>query len=240
MKLIKVVLILSLNICFYSCGKTQKEKQEKPSIEVKKDTIVKIDTTKVIKKEKEVEKAWDTLNRSNVEAFFKAYGAQNKETKVLITTSFGKIKLKLYNDTPIHRASFIFLTKIKYFNTAYFYRVARNFVVQGGDSDRESTAIFRRKYQHYRLKPEIRKKRRHRYGSLAAAKDAEDNPQKLSSPFNFYIVQNKKGARHLDGEHTVFGEVISGFSTIEKIAKVKVGSDDWPTEDIPMTVEVIN
>lgn len=219
-----------------NCTQTKKE-----TIQPKAEPIIvkKEDKKKKTVNKKEIEPSWDTLTKKNAQEFFKKYGELNKETKVIIKTSFGNIKLKLYNDTPIHRANFIFLTKIKYFNTAYFYRVTKDFVVQGGDSDLQSTARFRKKYQHYRLKPEIRKKRRHRYGSLAAAKDAENNPKKLSSPFNFYIVQSKAGAKHLDGNHTVFGEVISGFSTIEKIAQVRVGSDDWPLVDIPMTVEII-
>ncbi|TCI90714.1 peptidylprolyl isomerase [Tenacibaculum sp. M341] len=233
-----IFLILVAIITFVSCNE---EKKQVPKKKVEKVAPIKKVEKKIKKvKEKEVLEEWDTLDRTNVDAFFTKYGELNKETKVLITTKFGKIKLRLFNDTPIHRANFIFLTKIKYFNTAYFYRVAKNFVVQAGDSDKSETARIRGKYQHYRLKPEIRKRRRHKYGSLAAAKDVENNPKKLSSPFNFYIVQNKKGAPHLDKEHTVFGEVISGFSTIEKIAKVEVGSDDWPLEDIPMTVEVIN
>lgn len=236
MTFLRFFILFFLSFFLYNCNQTPKK-----TVNTKPESVVV--KQKEIKKQPEVKKeirpSWDTLTKKNAQEFFKKYGELNKETKVIIKTSFGNIKLKLFNDTPIHRASFIFLTKIKYFNTAYFYRVTKDFVVQGGDSDLQSTAKFRKKYQHYRLKPEIKKNRRHRYGSLAAAKDAENNPRKLSSPFNFYIVQNKKGAKHLDGEHTVFGEVISGFSTIEKIAQVRVGSDDWPLVDIPMTVEII-
>ncbi len=235
MKLYSIILFTSFIIFFYSCKKENKA-EIKPVISL--DTIKKPIEKKIIKEE--VVQEWDTLNKKNANAFFKKYGELNKETKVLITTTFGKIKLRLYKDTPIHRANFIFLTKIKYFDTSYFYRVVKNFVIQGGDSDRASTAKFRKKYQHYKLKPEFRKRRKHKYGTLAASRDIENNPKKLSSPFNFYIVQNKKGAPHLDKEHTVFGEVISGFSTIKKIAQVNVGSDDWPLTDIPMTVEVLN
>ncbi len=236
MKFLRFSILLFTGIIFFNCNPNKKE-----TVTTKPKKIIKKEEKKQKKPliKKEIAPSWDTLNKKNAQEFLKKYGELNKETKVIIKTSFGNIKLRLYKDTPIHRANFIFLTKIKYFNTAYFYRVSKNFVVQGGDSDLASTAKFRKKYQHYRLQPEIRKNRRHRYGSLAAAKDAENNPKKLSSPFNFYIVQSKNGARHLDKEHTVFGEVISGFSTIEKIAKVRVGSDDWPLVDIPMTVEVL-
>jgi cyclophilin family peptidyl-prolyl cis-trans isomerase len=146
----------------------------------------------------------------------------------------------LYKDVPLHRANFIFLTKIKYFNTTVFYRVAKNFVIQGGNSDEMFTQKERNKYGNYLLKPEFRKNRRHKYGALAAAREWKHNPNKLSSPFEFYIVQKKSGAHHLDNEHTVFGEVISGFNTMEKISKVKVGVDEWPVDDIKMTVEILD
>ena len=62
----------------------------------------------------------------------------------------------------MHRANFIFLTKINYFNSTVFYRVAKNFVIQGGNSDEIHTQKERRKYGNYLLKPEFRKKRKHK------------------------------------------------------------------------------
>ncbi len=191
-------------------------------------------------KEKVIEKTWDSLNKHNVSEFLTAYGKQNKETKVLITTDYGDIKIRLYNDTPLHRANFIFLTKINYFDTTVFYRVAKNFVIQGGNSDNFQTVKDRYKYGNYKLPTEFRKNRKHIYGALAAARDWKKNPDKLSSPFEFYIVQNRRGAHHLNNEHTVFGEVISVFSAMDKIAKLKVGEDEWPEEDVNMKVAVLD
>lgn len=187
-----------------------------------------------------VKKSWDSLKRHNVEAFFTEYEKENKETKVLIKTKLGNIKIRLYNDTPIHRANFIFLTKIEYFNTTVFYRVAKNFVIQGGNSDDAYTMKQRKKYGNYLIKPEFRSHRKHKYGAVAAARHWENNPNKLSSPFEFYIVQNRNGAHHLNNEHTVFGEVISGFSTMDKIANLEVGVDEWPKIDLHMEVEIVN
>jgi len=188
---------------------------------------------------KPIEKAWDSLNRQNTEAFLTEFGKQNPETLVLIKTDFGNIKIRLFEDVPMHRANFIFLTKIKYFNTTVFYRIAKNFVIQGGNSDEMYTQKERRKYGNYLLKPEFRKNRKHVFGALAAAREYENNDDKLSSPFEFYIVQQKGGSHHLDNEHTVFGQVIEGFSTINKISKVKVGVDEWPVNDVKMTIEII-
>ena len=231
MKFFSKALLLSLIIL---CSCHQKEKQKKkiqPQI-----------TEKNIKKfkEKEVEKSWDSLNSSNVEVFLTKYGKQNPEKKVIIKTKFGNIKLRLYEDVPIHRANFIFLTKIGYFNTTVIYRVAKNFVIQGGNSDNWYTQKQRRKYGNYLMQPEFKKHRTHKYGALAAAREWENNPDKLSSPFEFYMVHKRSGAHYLDGEHTVFGEVISGFDTMDKISRVKVGVDEWPVDDIPITIEILD
>jgi cyclophilin family peptidyl-prolyl cis-trans isomerase len=229
MKIFRILFLLVLFISFYQCKEENKNDEIKSTIEKKNKKL-----------EKKVVKRWDSLNKNNVEAFFTEYGKQNKETKVVIKTKFGNIKIRLYEDVPIHRANFIFLTKIKYFNTTEIYRVAKNFVIQGGNSDETYTIEQRRLYGNYLIKPEFKSHRKHKYGALAAAREWKGNPNKLSNPFEFYMVHSRKGAHHLNNEHTVFGEVISGFDTMDKISKVKVGVDEWPTEDIRMTIEILD
>jgi cyclophilin family peptidyl-prolyl cis-trans isomerase len=229
MKTYKFLILIFLAIFFFQCKEDKKVNVEEKISVKKKKKIKPIE-----------EKRWDSLHSKNVETFFTEYAKENKETKVIIKTKFGNIKIRLYNDVPIHRANFIFLTKIKYFNTTEIYRVAKNFVIQGGNSDETYTKKQRRLYGNYLIKPEFRKHRKHKYGALAAARDWDENPNKLSNPFEFYIVHSRKGAHHLNNEHTVFGEVISGFNTMDKISKVKVGVDEWPEEDINITVEILD
>jgi len=219
MKSYTFLLLLLFSFSFFNCNEKQKE-PKKPIIKVEKvkDSIIK-------KEEKKIIKPWDSK--------------QNKETKVLLKTKFGNIKLRLFNDTPIHRANFIFLTKIGYFNTTVFHRVAKHMVIQGGEAEGRESAIYRNKYKNYKLPAEILKHRKHRYGALALAKDEEHNPHKLSNAFNFYIVNNKNGAHHLDGEYTVFGQVISGYSTVRKISNVKVNYSEWPIDDVLIDMEII-
>ena len=205
-----------------------------------KKKVIPVEQKKETEKEEVVEKRWDSLKHDNVIPFFEAYGAQNKETKVKISTKFGDIKIRLYEDTPIHRANFLFLTKINYFSTTVFYRVDPGFVIQGGNSDNLDTRRIRYNYGNYLLPPEFKKHRKHKYGALAAARDWEKNPDKLSSPFEFYIIQGRKGGHHLDMEHTVFGEVYSGFSVMDKIANLEAGLDEWPKVDVYMKVEIID
>ncbi|WP_397446157.1 peptidylprolyl isomerase [Polaribacter sp. R77954] len=232
MKFLFRAFFLVILFLFYKCDSQKKERSNK-KVTKNKSSLKK-------KKEEKITKPWDSLNSKNTEAFLTEYGKQNPETKVIIKTKFGNIKLRLYEDVPIHRANFIFLTKIKYFNTTVIYRVAKNFVIQGGNSDNMYTQKQRRKYGNYLMKPEFRKHRKHKYGALAAARQWENNPDKLSSPFEFYMVHSKKGAHHLNNEHTVFGEVIAGFDTMDKISKVKVGVDEWPVNDIQMTIEILD
>lgn len=215
-------------ILFFNCSNGQKKEK------ILQQKEVTITAKKIIKK------SWDSLNHYNAESFFAEYGKQNKESNIIIKTEFGNIKISLFKDTPMHRANFIFLTKIGYFNSTVFYRVAKNFVIQGGNSDKIPTVKQRNRYGNYKLKPEFRKNRKHRYGALAAAREWDENPNKQSTPFEFYMVLNKNGAHHLDYEHTVFGQVITGFDTMAKISKVAVGQDDWPIADIKMTIEVLD
>ncbi|MFD1316192.1 peptidylprolyl isomerase [Namhaeicola litoreus] len=194
-------------------------------------------TTKRTKKIKKAQPL-DSINRNNTVAFLKKYGNENRETKAVLHTHFGDIHLKLYEETPLHRANFIFLSKMGYFDTTCFYRVVPNFIIQGGNSENLTTNAMRNSYQNYRIPPEMSVQLKHKYGAVAAARDWEDNPGKVSNPFEFYIIQARSGAHHLDNEHTVFGEVTSGFSVIDIIVNLETGSDEWPLEDVFMRIEV--
>lgn len=180
----------------------------------------------------------DTINNQNKVAFLTTYGKQNPETVVLFETRFGDIKIKLYKDTPLHRASFIFLTKTGYFSTTCFHRVVPGFIVQGGNSDHPFTRKKRIKY-NYRIPAEIKSYHKHNYGSLAAARQWENNPDKVSSPFEFYMIQDKRGSHHLDGEHTIFGEIIQGVSVMEEIAKLETDNKEWPVKDVFIKASVV-
>ncbi len=182
----------------------------------------------------------DSINNENAVSFLTLYGKENTENTVLIKTRLGNITIRLYEDTPLHRASFIFLVKMGYFDTTCFYRVVPDFIIQGGESERLDTQTYKARYERYKIPPEFNEKRRHKYGAVASVRDWVNNPRKYSTAFEFYIVQSRKGAHHLDGEHTVFGEVISGFDTIDKIVNLEAGSDEWPLNDVFMKIEVLD
>ena len=209
----------------------------KESSQIKRTRIVEKKVSKKVIK-KIVKKETDTINKTNAVSFLKAYGKLNKESIILLKTRLGDIKIKLYKETPLHRSSFIFLTKTGYFNTTSFHRIVPGFIVQGGNSDHPITRKLRMKY-NYRIPAEIKPYRKHKYGALAAARQWENNPKKISSPFEFYMIQDKRGSHHLDGEHTIFGEIIEGFTTMEKIAALKTDKKEWPLEEVFISAEVI-
>ncbi len=227
--LLKSFLYILIGLTF-SCSNPKKNKVKK-KIEPKQKTTLR----KEIKKKKTVYK--DSLNNKNTVSFFKEYGKQNPETKVLFKTRLGDIVIQLYTDTPLHRANFIFLTKKGYFNTTCFHRVVPGFVAQGGNSDSEKTSRFRNRYKNYKLPPEFKKNHKHKRGSIAIARDWEYNPNKLSTPFEFYITV--KSEPHLNFEHTVFGEIIKGMDVVDKITKVKTDSENWPVEEIFIQAKVL-
>lgn len=234
----KSLFFLSL-ILFFSCN--EPKKSTAPILTpvdslVPKKVVVK-DTISVVPKKKIIRK--DTINNVNTVEFLRAYGKQHKETVVLFKTRLGTITVELFEDTPLHRASFVFLVKQGYFNTTCFHRIVKGFIVQGGNSDKLITRDYRVRYKSYLIPPEFRKNRTHVYGALSAARLWEDNPKKKSSPFEFYFIQDKKGSHHLDGEHTVFGKITSGFDTLEKLAQLEIDVKEWPIYDVCMEVTLL-
>ncbi|GGJ89944.1 peptidylprolyl isomerase [Parabacteroides faecis] len=122
--------------------------------------------------------------------------AQEVETLVLIDTDMGKIKVKLFNDTPQHRDNFIKNVKEHRYDGLLFHRVIKQFMVQGGDINSKDAPIE----QHlgdgdpgYTIPAEIvYPKYFHKRGMLCAARTSDDeNPERASSGTQFYIVTGK-------------------------------------------------
>src|SRR5690606_12031740 len=172
--------------------------------------------------------------------FLTEYGKENPEDRVRIITRFGDIEVQLYKDTPLHRANFIYLVKLGYFDNTFFHRVSENFVIQGGNSDNRDTPRKRTKIGSYLIPAEFEAGHRHTRGAFSAAKYAEQNVSKASSPYEFFIVQSSRGAHHLDNDHTVFGRVTKGMDVVDEIAKQDVGEGDWPNLNIYINMEIID
>lgn len=121
------------------------------------------------------------------------FACQRKEENILtIKTSEGSIKVKLYNETPLHRDNFIKLAKEGFYDGILFHRVIKDFVIQAGDPESKGAKagiLLGAKSVKHDVKAEIRPEFFHKRGVLAAAREGDNiNPEKVSSGSHFYIV----------------------------------------------------
>ena len=210
------------------------------SCDEKKDIIVKkVKTTKKDFKKNTLENEF-RLSDDNVMEFFLEYDKNHKENKVRIFTDYGEIDILLFENTKFHRSNFIYLTKKNYFENTQFYRVINNFVIQAGNSDNRKISQKRKKIGRYLLPNDLNKGHTHKRGMVSMPSSLVDNPYKMASPFEFFIVQKKDGAHHLDGDYTVFGKVTKGMDTVDKIASRPTDNRDWPIDNVYIKkVEII-
>lgn len=201
-----------------------------------------------------------------------AVSCNNKQSEtgtiVTIQTNYGNIKIRLYDETPLHRDNFLKLINDSTYKDFLFHRVVKDFIIQAGDLVPDSTITT--------IPSEINgtyPKYFHKRGALGAPRWGEDkNPKKESDAHQFYIVTGKKffstsiqelederreesnqppyteeqkkvyetigGAPHLDGEYTVFGEVVDGMDVIDKIEQVKVNDANRPLKNIRMKINI--
>ncbi|HEY1038366.1 MAG TPA: peptidylprolyl isomerase [Bacteroidia bacterium] len=117
------------------------------------------------------------------------------ENLVIISTSYGEMIARLFNETPLHRDNFLKLTEKKYYDSLLFHRVINSFMIQGGDPDSKNAKADKLLGDGdigYTVPAEFNQKLFHKKGVLCAAREGDDiNPQKASSGCQFYIVQGK-------------------------------------------------
>ncbi len=241
---------------------------------------------------------------------------------VQIKTNVGNMKVMLYNETPKHRARFLKLVNSKQFNGTLFYRVIKNFVIQGGSSDSRNAvpgAHIGYGSSTEIISSEFVSNRFHKKGAICAPRQPEHiNHFRMSDVSQFYIVHGRVytdeeldilekrvnnpikkqlleiyyyprkeeleilketnpadynkllrsikekvdfefnvsdkliftseqrkayttvgGLPDLDGDYTVFGEVVEGFDVINKIANQKTDKNDRPLLDIKITIQEV-
>ncbi|MFY0593391.1 peptidylprolyl isomerase [Roseivirga sp.] len=258
------------------------------------------------------------LNTEGISAFQKK---SKFDQLVTISTTFGEMKVVLFDDTPLHKDNFITLAKQGYYDSLLFHRVINSFMIQTGDPNSRNAKPRQRLGNggpSERIPAEILPNHFHKKGALAAARKGDQtNPERTSSGSQFYIVQGKVmdemelkrltrsnfnkamerlqgispdhellttfrklygaqeegalnaaiadkadevfaltgipviitqdkkqvyattgGAPHLDGQYTVFGEVITGLEIIDELAKVSVDARNRPIEDLRIMISV--
>lgn len=173
-----------------------------------------------------------------------------KDSVALVTTDYGTITIELLESTPLHRENFVKLVSEGYYDSLTFHRIEQSFVIQGGDPMSKEYPVNDSRLgmggPDYKIDAEIGAP--HLYGAVGMARDG--NPEKRSSGSQFYIVTgrvypeqqlnlmaetrnmsysdeekeiytSKGGTPSLDGDYTVFGYVIEGMETVEKIQRAK-------------------
>jgi cyclophilin family peptidyl-prolyl cis-trans isomerase len=159
-----------------------------------------------------------------------------EEPEFEMVTSHGTMKLKLYAKTPKHRENFSKLVAEKYYDGIRFHRVIEGFMIQAGDPFSRDTSMIGMWGQggpDYTVPAEFVNEYWHKKGALAAARKGDmANPTKASSGSQFYIVHDENACLHLDGQYSIFGEVVEGLDVIDKIASVDVDRMDRPYEDV--------
>ncbi|MCL7412538.1 MAG: peptidylprolyl isomerase [ANME-2 cluster archaeon] len=125
--------------------------------------------------------------------------------KAIIETDKGNIVLELFEkDAPNTVANFVKLINEGFYDGLKFHRVISNFMIQGGCPTGTGTGG-----PGYKIKCEINP-RKHLKGTLSMAHAGKD-----TGGSQFFITHSPQP--HLDGVHTVFGQVIEGMDVVNKI-----------------------
>jgi peptidylprolyl isomerase len=159
----------------------------------------------------------------------------NHNTFISIKTTLGDIKIRLYDETPLHRDNLIRLVNSHFYEGVSFHRVIKDFMVQTGDGLTRSHSLtpFNDTLNTYTVPAEFRRQLFHKKGAVAAAREGNDvNPEMKSSGTQFYIVQ---GVRLTDDElnkieqkinnntkQALFTRLISELSDSNRISGLKL------------------
>lgn len=189
--------------------------------------------------------------------------------KLIFNTMYGSFKVVLYDFTPNHRDLILQAIKDDVYKEAFFNRIIDNFVIQGGehDDDIAEREKFLMPSEIKRLPPEFDSRAFHKLGALGAGRDENNEKASFLNQIYFVVgkpvtnedllkIESSKGIKfsdeqkqfylkygglpRLDGDYTVFGEVIQGFENVLKISKVKTNSKDAPLTKVKFTVQIEN
>lgn len=193
-----------------------------------------------------------------------------QKNKVKIETEYGTIVLMLYDNTPLNTNNMVKMANEHFYDSTLFHRCIPQFMIQGGDPESKQAKpgqMLGNGGLGTTIPAEINETNYHKRGALGVARD--QTPDKSGSACQFYIVVGKVftdadldnmskrtgrtytpeqremyktqgGTPHLDGNYTVFGEVVEGMEIVDKIATEARDANDRPNKDIRMlTVRVV-
>ncbi len=198
-----VILILA-GVLFMGCGNNENKTETKTKKDENKTETTQTEERKDTLKEKDEKKSDSDL--------------------VLMETSVGDIKIKLYMDVaPITAGNFKELIEQGFYDGIIFHRVIDGFMIQGGDPSGTGTGGSGKT-----IPDEFGEGLKHNKKGILSM--ANSGPNTGTSQFFITLVPTP----HLDGKHAIFGEVIEGMDVVEKIGKVTTDARDKPSEDVVM------
>ena len=141
----------------------------------------------------------------------------------------GRVVIQLFPDlAPKHVERVKLLAREKFYDATPFHRVIEGFMAQGGDPT--GTGTSGSKYPD--LPAEFTTKKHFLRGTVGAARTASPN----SANSQFYIMFAP--ASHLDGQYTIWGQVVSGMEAIDQIKRGSGGGGTVSNPDKIVTVRV--
>lgn len=161
--------------------------------------------------------------------------AQNTP-KVKFQTTQGEFVVELFPEkAPVTVQNFLQYVKDKHYDGTVFHRVIENFMIQGGGFN----ATMTEKTTRAPIVLEARNGLRNDRGTIAMARTRE--PNSATAQFFVNVVDNNNlNAPQPDGNgYAVFGKVVSGMDTIDKVRKVST-TNMGMFQNVPSTPIVIN
>ena len=175
----------------------------------------------------------------------------SKDQKVaVISTKFGDLVVEFFPDVaPKHVENFQILAEEGYYNGTTFHRVIPGFMVQGGDPnskdlDRMNDGTGGRAGKFFGIGrendpeswtvPAEFNDTPHQRGTLSMARSQNID----SGSSQFFICHDN--APFLDGQYTVFGQLISGIEVVDEIVNSERDPRDNPLDRVEMTVSLVD
>lgn len=197
------------------------------------------------------------FSKEEIEKYPQLQELKTGDEIAIFHTNMGDIKIKLFRElAPKTVENLTKHIKDKYYDGVIFHRVIKDFMIQGGDPD--GTGMGGESIYGQGFEDEFNSNLINIRGALSMA----NTGQPMSNGSQFFIVQNNNvpkeampqyksyvdpsyvnetweklyetfgGTPHLDGHHTVFGQVVEGMDVVDKIANVETGAQDRPVKDV--------
>lgn len=222
---IALLLVVGMVTIFAACG----EKKEDT-------TTIESNTTETATKEtkteetKEEPKTEETKEEPKAEETTPATG--DYLATVVFETNYGNFEIGLYKDTPVASNNMIEKAKSGFYNNLTFHRIIKDFMIQGGDPQGTGTGGGNMQMDP---KPAGNTNKK---GTIAMA-SSSGAPLAHQSDCQFFINTGDNLRLDTDYGFVSFGEVTSGWETIEKIASVPVGPGMESTPSVPLEKVII-